>query len=206
MRRCSSHCCSSAAQSCPLFATPWTAARQAFLSITNSQSLLKLMSNESVMPTNHLILCRPLLLLPSISPASESFPMSLLFALGGQSIGASASASVLPMNIQGRCPLGWTGLMSLQSKVLSTSLAIIENNHSHHNEMPHHTPSRMTVMFTECKITNVGKDVKKSELLYTEGGIWNSATAVETSLTASPKVTLESPYTPAILQLQTGSK
>ena len=49
-----------------LFATPWTAACQASLSITNSQSLLKLMSIESVMPSNHLILCRPLLLLPSV--------------------------------------------------------------------------------------------------------------------------------------------
>ena len=59
-----------------LFATPWTAARQASLSITDSRSLLKLMSIESVMPSNHLILCRPLLLLPSIFPASGSFQMS----------------------------------------------------------------------------------------------------------------------------------
>ena len=59
-----------------LFETPRTAARQASLSITNSQSLLKLMSIESVMPSNHLILCRPLLLLPSIYPTLESFPMS----------------------------------------------------------------------------------------------------------------------------------
>ena len=57
---------SSVAQSCLLFATPWTAARQASLSIINSWSLLKLMSIESVMPSNHLILCHPLLLLPSI--------------------------------------------------------------------------------------------------------------------------------------------
>ena len=55
------------------FATPWTAARQASLSITNSQGLLKLMSIESVMPTNHLILCRPLLLLPSIFPSIRVF-------------------------------------------------------------------------------------------------------------------------------------
>ena len=54
-----------------LFATPWTAAHQAYLSITNSQSLLKLMSNESVMPSNHLILCRPLLLMPSIFPSEK---------------------------------------------------------------------------------------------------------------------------------------
>ena len=56
-----------------LFATPWTAARQASLSITNSQSLPKLMSIESVMPSNHLILCRPLLLLPSIFPSIRVF-------------------------------------------------------------------------------------------------------------------------------------
>ena len=74
-----------------LFATPWTAARQASLSITNSRSLLKLMSIESVMPSNHLILCRPLLLLPQSLPASGSFPMSQLFAWGGQSTGVSAS-------------------------------------------------------------------------------------------------------------------
>ena len=57
-----------------LFATPWTAARQASLSITNCQSLLKLMSTESVMPSNHLILCRPLLLLPSIFTSNKVFP------------------------------------------------------------------------------------------------------------------------------------
>ena len=83
-----------------VFATPWTAARQASLSITNSQSLLKLMSIESVMPSNHLILCRPLRLLPSIFPVSGSFQMSQLFSSHGQSIGLLASTSVLPMNIQ----------------------------------------------------------------------------------------------------------
>ena len=84
------------------------------------QSLPKPMSIESVMPSNnHLILCHPLLLLPSIFPASGSFQMSQLFASGGQSIGASASASVLPMNTQDWFPLGWTGWMSLQSKGLS---------------------------------------------------------------------------------------
>ena len=63
-----------------------------------SRSLLKLMPIESVMLSSHLILCHPLLILPSIFP--ESFPMSWLFASGGQSIGMSASASVLPVNIQ----------------------------------------------------------------------------------------------------------
>ena len=103
-----------------LFATPWTAAYQASLSITSSQSLLKLMSIESVMPSNHLILCRPLLLLPSIFPSIRVFfNDSVIRITGGQSIGVSASASVLPMNIQDWSPLGWTGWISLQSKGLS---------------------------------------------------------------------------------------
>ena len=101
-----------------LFATPWTAAFQASLSITNSWSLPKLMSIESVMPSNHLILCHSLLLLPSIFP-SESFQMSQFFTSGGQTIGVSVSTSVLPMNIQDQFPLGWTGWISLQSKGLS---------------------------------------------------------------------------------------
>ena len=104
-----------------LFVTLWTAARKAFLFITNSQSLLKLMPPELVMPYNRLILCHPLLLLPSIFPASGSFPMSWLLASGGQSIGALASASVLPMSIQDWFPLGLTDLI-LQSKGLSSLL------------------------------------------------------------------------------------
>ena len=97
--------------------TPWTAAGQASPYFTISWSLLKFMSIESVMPSNHLILCHPLLLLPSIFPSIRSFPMSQFFASGGQSIGVSASASVLPMNIQGWLPLGLTHLI-LQFKSL----------------------------------------------------------------------------------------
>ena len=78
-----------------LFATPWIAACLASLSITNSRSSPKLMSIELVMPSSHLIHCRPLLLLPQSLPASESFPMSQLFAWGGQSTGVSALPSVL---------------------------------------------------------------------------------------------------------------
>ena len=104
------------------FGTPWTAAHQASLSITNSRSLPKLMFIESVMPSNHLLLCRPLLLLPSI-PASGFYQMSQLFASGGQSNGVSASTSVLPMNTQDWSPLGWTGWISLQSKGLSRVLS-----------------------------------------------------------------------------------
>ena len=97
-----------------LFVTPWSAACQYSLSFTISLSLLKLMSIESVMPSNHLILCHPLLLPPSIFPNIRVFPISQLFTSGGQSIGVSASASVLPMNIQDWFPLGWTGWISLQ--------------------------------------------------------------------------------------------
>ena len=104
-----------------LFAAPWTAARQASLSITNSQSLPKLMSIESVMPSNHLILCHPHLLLPSIFPSNQGLfqwvssshqvAKVLEFQLQHQ--------SVLPMNTQDWSPLGWTVWISLQSKGLS---------------------------------------------------------------------------------------
>ena len=97
-----------------LFATPGITAYQASLSITNSWRLPKLMSIELVMPSNHLILCGPLLL-PSIFPTPGSFQMSQLFASGGQNIGVSASTSVLPVNTQDWSPLGWTGWISLQS-------------------------------------------------------------------------------------------
>ena len=99
-----------------LFVTPRTAVCQASLSITNSQSLLTLMCMESLMPSNHLILCHPLLLLPSIFPSIRSFPVNQFFTSGGQSIRVSASASVLPKNIQDLFPLGLTGLIFLQSK------------------------------------------------------------------------------------------
>ena len=101
-----------------LFATPWVTAHQASLSITNSQSLPKFMSIESVMPSSHLILLIPFSSCPQSLPASGSF-LSQLFAWGGQSIGVSASASVLPMNTHDWSLLGWTGWISLQSKGLS---------------------------------------------------------------------------------------
>ena len=89
-----------------LFVTPWTAAHQASLSLTNSWSLLKLTFIELVMPFNHLILCHPLLL-PSIFSSLGSFLMLQFFSSGGQSTGASAS--VLPVNIQNCFLLGLTG-------------------------------------------------------------------------------------------------
>ena len=104
-----------------LFVTPWTAACQASLFITSSWSLLKLMSIESVMPSNHLILCCPFPLLPSIFSALGSFPMNQFFASGGQSIGVSASASVLPMNIQDLISfrMAWLDLLAVQGTLKS---------------------------------------------------------------------------------------
>ena len=125
-----------------VFETPWTAAHQASLSITNSRSSPKFMCIELVIPSSHLILCCPLLLLLPILPASGSFPMSQLFTWGGQSIGISASASVLPINIQDWSPFRWTGWISLQSKGFSnttvqkhqffcTQLSSQSNSHIH---------------------------------------------------------------------------
>ena len=102
-----------------LFSTPWTAALQTELSFTVSWNLLRLMSTESLMPSNYLILCHSLLLLPSTLPGSGSFQMSQLFSSVGPSIRVPTSASVLPMNIQGWFPLGLTSLISLLSKGLS---------------------------------------------------------------------------------------
>ena len=102
-----------------VFVTPWIATYQASLSITNSRSLLKLMSIESVMPSNHLILCCPLLLLSSIFPSIRVFSNESVLRIRWPNIGVSASTSVLPMNIQDWFPLGLIGLISLQSKGLS---------------------------------------------------------------------------------------
>ena len=96
-----------------LFATPWIAACQAALSITNFRSSLRLTSIESVMPSSPFSSC------PQSIPASESFLMSQLFARGGQSTGVSALATFLPKKSQGWSPSEWTGWISLQSKGLS---------------------------------------------------------------------------------------
>ena len=99
-------------------ATPWTKA-WASLSLTVPQSSLKLMPAESATPPNPLILCHPFFSCPQSFPASGSFPKSQLFTSGGQNTGASASASVLPIDIQGWFPPGWTGMISLLAKGLS---------------------------------------------------------------------------------------
>ena len=108
-----------------LLVTPWTAAHQASLSITNSRSLLKLMSTESVMPSNHLIPCHPLLLLPSIFPSIRVFSNESVLRIRWPKYWSfSFSISIIqhPMNIQDWFPLGWTGWISLQSKGLSSLL------------------------------------------------------------------------------------
>ena len=102
-----------------LFVTPWTEARQAFLSITNSWSLLKLMSIQLVIPSNHLILCHPLLLLPPIFPSIRVFFSESVLHIRWPKYW-SFSFSISPFNeYSGLIPLGWTGWIPLQSKGLS---------------------------------------------------------------------------------------
>ena len=108
-----------------LFVTQWTAAPQASLSITISWNLLKFMSIELVMPSNHLFLCHPLSSCPQSFSASESFPMSWLFASGGQNIGVSAS--VLQVNIQDWLPLGLTGSCSPRDSRKSSSTPLFKS-------------------------------------------------------------------------------
>ena len=100
-----------------LFVTPGTAASQASLFITNSRSLLKLMSIESVMPSNYLILCHPLLLLPSIFPSIRTFSSESGLHIRWPKYW-NFCFSINPTNIQDWFPLGWTGWISLQSKGL----------------------------------------------------------------------------------------
>ena len=111
-----------------LFVTPWTAACQAPLSSTISRVLLKFtsLSQWCYLLSNHLILYCPIHLLSSVFPSIRSFIVNRFFASGGQSIGVSASASVLPMNIQYWFPLGLTGLISLQSIILHILLSFLQ--------------------------------------------------------------------------------
>ena len=102
-----------------LFATPWTAARQASLSITNSQSLPKRMSIELVMPSNQLILCHPLLLLPSIFPSISVFSNESVPRIRWPKCWSFSFSSVLPMNIQGWFLLGLTDFLVVQGTLKS---------------------------------------------------------------------------------------
>ena len=111
--------CCSVTKSCPTLCNPMDCSVPGFPVLTISWSLFRLMCIEPVMPSNHLILYCLLLLSSPIFPCIRVFPVSQLFASGDQSIAASASASVLPVNIQGWFPLGLTGLISSLSKGLS---------------------------------------------------------------------------------------
>ena len=102
-----------------LFATPWTAACQAFLSFTISSSSLKLMSTESLMPSNHLIICCPLLLLPSVFPSIRLFSNESVLHIRWTKYWSFSFSISLPMTIQDWFLLGLTGWISLQSKGLS---------------------------------------------------------------------------------------
>ena len=106
-----------------LLVTPWTAAHQDSLSITNSWSLLKLMSIESVMPYNHLFLCHPLLL-PSIFLSIRVFFNESVLRIRWPKYWSFSFSTLLPMNIQDWFPLGLTGLISLQSKAFLKSLLL----------------------------------------------------------------------------------
>ena len=110
---------SSVAQSCPTFATPWTAACQASLSITSSQGLLKLMSIESVMPSNHLIPCHPLLLPPSILPSPRVFSNESVLRIKWSKYW-SVSFSISPSKeYSGLISLEWIDWIPLKFKGLS---------------------------------------------------------------------------------------
>ena len=112
-------CCCSVAKPCLTLCDPMDWAPQASLSFIISWSLLRLMSIELVMPSNHLILCCPLLLPPSIFPRIRVFSNESALLIRWQNNGASVSASVLRTNIQDWFPLGLTGLISLLWKGLS---------------------------------------------------------------------------------------
>ena len=110
-------CCCSIANSCPTLCDPVDCSTPGLPVLHYLPEFSQTHVHWVVMPYDHLILCRPLLLLPSIFPSIRDFIVSWLFASGGQSIEASVLASVLPMNIQGWFPLKWTGLISLLSKL-----------------------------------------------------------------------------------------
>ena len=110
---------SSVAQSCPTLCDPMNCSMPGLPVHHQLPVYSNSMSIELVMPSGHLILCHPLLLLPPILPSIRVFSNESTLCMSGQSIGVSASASVLPMNTQDWSPLGWSGWISLQSKGLS---------------------------------------------------------------------------------------
>ena len=133
----------SVTKSCLTICNPMTVAGQAFLTFTISWSLLKFMSISLVMPSKSLILCHPILFLPSIFSSIKVFSNESVFASGGQRTGVSASALVLPMNIQGRFPLiDWFDLFTVQQtlesspaphfeSIISSEFNLLMVQHSH---------------------------------------------------------------------------
>ena len=127
-----------------LFVTPWIAARQASLSFSVFQSLLKFMSVELVMPSNHLIFCHLLLLLPSIFPSIRVFPSKVALCIRWPSIGASASASVVLMTHESGLisfRMDWTSLISLLSKLITVQT---------HNPRGHGSLASFTSLWEVC--------------------------------------------------------
>ena len=176
----------SVTQSCPTLCDPMNHSKSGLPSITNSRSLPKLMSIESVMPSNHLILCHPLLLLPSIFPRSGSFPMSRLFASGGQNIGVSASTSVLPMNTQDWSPLGWTGWISLQSKGLSRvfSNTTVQKHHFFCTQLSFSFINTWTMKFQRFKLVLEKAEKPEIKLPTSTGSSKKQENSRKTSISA----------------------
>ena len=179
-----------------LFATPWTAACQASLSITNCGSLPKHMSIESVMPSNHLIICHPLLLLPSIFP----FPLRVFSNESALRIRWpkywSFSFNIsLPMNTQDRSPLGWIGWISLQSKGLSCVI-----RETKIKTMRHHCTPISTAQFQNITTSAANECAEKQDLSLIDENtklhqLWRTACQFLT------KLNIVSPYNPEIVPL-----
>ena len=144
-----------------LSATPWITARQASLAIINFRSSLELTSIKSVMPSSHLILFVPFSSCPQSLPASESFPMSQLFAWGGQSTGASALASFPPKKSQGWSPSEWTGWISLQTM-------------EYYSAIKKNALESVLMMWMKLEpITEWSKSERKTLIWYINAYIWN---------------------------------
>ena len=192
----------SVAQLCPTLCDPMDCSTPGFLTITNARSLLKLISIELVWWCHPTISSSVIPCLQSL-PVSGSFLMSQFFASGGQSIGASASASVLQMNIRDGYPLGLTGLISLQSKGLwrvssSTTIqkhqlfgiwpSLWSNSHTHSLILSYFGIGMKTDLFQSCGhcwVFQICWHIEHSTFTASSFRIWNSSTGIPTSPLAS---------------------
>ena len=134
-----------------LFVTPWTAARQASLSIAVSQSLLKLMSIVSVIPSNHLVLCQPLLL-PSIFPSIRAFSNESALLIRWPKYWSFCFSIILPNNIQGWFPLGSPTVQGTLKSLLqhhSSKASILQHSAFFYVQLPHpYTTTGKTIVLT----------------------------------------------------------